>query len=92
MLRFPYRALQNYKAVNNRQTLCTFMDKATGLVFDKTLAVSTSQIERWMYGEDIRVAMPNISRDLQLLFSYGEVDQELRKINSEEFSKQLIEG
>lgn len=91
------KALHSYKAINHRQTLCTFVN-SQGQMLNRTLAVSVMEIDQWVNGVDIKVAMPSLSPQMHNLFYNGSFDNDVDKLfemedsDVSEFYKQFSKG
>lgn len=63
--------LKSYKVVDQKTTLCEFVDSFTGETFQKEIAVTEAQIKDWLSGTHIQYAMRNVSADDRELFLTG---------------------
>ena len=88
------KALHSFKAINHRQTLCSFVN-SEGQMLNRTLAVSVVEIEQWVNGVDIKIAMPSLSSQMHNLFYNGSFDNDVDKLfemedsSTSEFYKQF---
>lgn len=89
-------ALHSYKAINTGQTLCTFIN-SDGKMLNRTLAISVFEIQQWIDGVDIKIAMPRLSTQMHNLFYKGAIDNDVDKLfenfitddNLSDFQKQF---
>lgn len=79
-----YKSLHSYKAINIRQTLCTFQN-AEGKLLNRTLAVSVHQIEAWVKGVHIKRAMPELSTEIHNLFYNGSINNDIDSVFTEDY-------
>lgn len=75
-----HKALVAYEVITDKTTRCYFKDIFSGREFNHILAVTSEQIQRWVRGEYIQKAMPNLSKDVRELFQTGLTDKEFEKL------------
>lgn len=75
-----HKALIAIEVITERTTRCYFKDIFSGREFNHILAVSFNEIQRWINGENIQKAMPNLSKDVRELFVTGLTDKEFETL------------